>query len=107
MKEKSFHEAGHAVAATVLRTPLKQATMDGVITLSRGTDQERRNQAIIAMAGAAAEALAMNYTKDQCDELLKTAWAQDVGTHCVTSTERHEAGNRPRPLDRVRQLGWG
>ena len=46
MSEKSFHEAGHAVAASVLGTPIKQATLYGVITLVRvGCDQARRHEA--------------------------------------------------------------
>ena len=54
MTEKSFHEAGHAVAASVLGQPIKQATMDGVTTLVKvGCDRARRNEAIIAMAGPA------------------------------------------------------
>ena len=78
MKEKSFHEAGHAVAASVLGTPIKQATMNGVTTLVRkGCDQARRHEAIIAMAGAAAETRAMSYSAEQCDELWKTVWAID------------------------------
>ena len=78
MTEKSFHEAGHAVAASVLGQPIKQATMDGVTTLVKvGCDRARRNEAIIAMAGAAAETRAMSYSAEQCDELWKTVWAVD------------------------------
>ena len=36
MMEKAYHEAGHAVAASVLGTPIKQATMDGVTTCGEG-----------------------------------------------------------------------
>ena len=79
MTEKSFHEAGHAVAASVLGQPIKQATMDGVTTLVKvGCDQARRHEAIIAMAGPAAETKAMGYTKEQAAELLTTVWAADV-----------------------------
>ena len=76
--EKAYHEAGHAVAASVLGTPIKRATMDGVTTVWwTGSDQARRNEAIIAMAGAAAETRAMSYSAEQCDELWKTVWAVD------------------------------
>ena len=76
--EKAYHEAGHAVAASVLGTPIKRATLDGVTTVWwTGSDQARRNEAIIAMAGAAAETRAMSYSADQCDELWKTVWAVD------------------------------
>ena len=78
MTEKSFHEAGHAVAASVLGQPIKQATMDGVITLVRvGCDRARRNEAIIAMAGPAAEARAKSYSAEQSEELWNTVWAVD------------------------------
>jgi hypothetical protein len=67
--EKAYHEAGHAVAASVLGTPIKQATLDGVITLVRvGCDQAQRNEAIIAMAGPAAEARAKSYSAEQSAE---------------------------------------
>ena len=78
MTEKSFHEAGHAVAASVLGQPIKQATMDGVTTLVKvGCDQARRNEAIIAMAGPAAEARAKSYSAEQSEELWNTVWAVD------------------------------
>ena len=78
MTEKSFHEAGHAVAASVLGQPIKQATMDGVTTLVKvGCDRARRNEAIIAMAGPAAEARAKSYSAEQSEELWKTVWAVD------------------------------
>ena len=78
MSEKSFHEAGHAVAASVLRTPIKRATMDGVTTLVKvGCGQARRNEAIIAMAGPAAEARAKSYSAEQSEELWNTVWAVD------------------------------
>ena len=79
MTEKSFHEAGHAVAASVLGTPIKLASLnDGVTTVWwTGSDQARRHEAIIAMAGAAAETRAMSYSREQCDELWKTVWAVD------------------------------
>ena len=78
MTEKSFHEAGHAVAASVLGQPIKQATMDGVTTLVKvGCDQARRNEAIIAMAGPAAEARAQSYSQEKSEELWSTVWAVD------------------------------
>ena len=78
MTEKSFHEAGHAVAASVLGQPIKQATMDGVTTLVKvGCGQARRNEAIIAMAGPAAEARAKSYSAEQSEELWNTVWAVD------------------------------
>ena len=78
MTEKSFHEAGHAVAASVLGQPIKQATMDGVTTLVKvGCDRARRNEAIIAMAGPAAEARAKSYSAEQSEELWNTVWAVD------------------------------
>ena len=42
-----------------------------------GSDQARRNEAIIAMAGPLQRARAMNYSAEQCDELWKTVWAVD------------------------------
>ena len=52
--------------------------MDGVTTVWwTGSDQARRHEAIIAMAGAAAETRAKNYSREQCDELWKTVWAVD------------------------------
>ena len=78
MTEKAYHEAGHAVAASVLGQPIKQATMDGVTTLVKvGCDQARRNEAIIAMAGPAAEARAKSYSAEQSEELWNTVWAVD------------------------------
>ena len=72
MTQKSFHEAGHAVAASVLGQPIKQATMDGVITLVRvGCDRARRNEAIIAMAGPAAEDRAKSYSAEQSEGALE------------------------------------
>ena len=63
--EKAYHEAGHAVAASVLGQPIKQATIDGVTTLVKvGCDRARRNEAIIAMAGPAAEARAQSYSQE-------------------------------------------
>lgn len=77
--EKAWHESGHAVAAAVLGVPIKLADVEvGVTTLTRGTDQEKKRSAIIALAGPAAETLAMKYTKVQAAKLMKTAWAQDL-----------------------------
>ena len=97
---EGLHEAGHAVAASVLGTPIKRASMDGVTTWVRvGSDQARRNGAIIAMAGIVAETKAMKYGAEQCAELLKTVWAAD-----------HENAKRylgsPDTLLAMRQARW-
>jgi hypothetical protein len=100
MTEKAYHEAGHAVAASVLGTPIKQATLDGVITLVRvGCDQARRNEAIIAMSGIVAETKAMNYSAEQCAELIKTVWAADE-----ENAKRYLGGHDT--LHAMRQARW-
>ena len=49
---QAYHEAGHAVAAIALGTPIKRASLDRVTTLVRpGCPQAQRNEAIIALSG--------------------------------------------------------
>jgi ornithine carbamoyltransferase len=108
MTEKSFHEAGHAVAASVLGTPIKLASLnDGVTTVWwTGSDQARRNEAIIAMAGAAAEIRAMSYSADQCDELWKTVWAVDK----ENAKRRHGGTDTEHAMRQARWIvedNWG
>ena len=66
------------MAASVLGTPIKLATIDGVTTWVKvGCDQARKNEAIIAMAGPAAEARAQSYSQEKSEELWRTVWAVD------------------------------
>ena len=100
MTEKSFHEAGHAVAASVLGQPIKQATMDGVTTLVKvGCDQARRNEAIIAMAGPAAETRAMSYSEEQSDGALENGLGGRQG-------KREEAARGAGTEHAMRQARW-
>ena len=105
--EKGYHEAGHAVAASVLGQPIKQATMDGVTTLVKvGCDQARRNEAIIAMAGAAAETRAMSYSAEQSEELWKHGLGGRQGKlQEATRRRRYRARDAAGTLDYAKTTG--
>jgi hypothetical protein len=76
---RAHHEAGHAVAASVLGTPIKRASLDEVWTLVRvGCPRAQRNQAIIALAGAEAETKYCGHSLDRQAELWGVAWATDL-----------------------------
>ena len=68
MDEAAFHEAGHAVAAAVLGTPIKCASLSGVTTLVKvGCPHAQHTQAIIALSGPAAEDRHRRYSPDERD----------------------------------------
>jgi hypothetical protein len=76
---RAHHEAGHAVVASVLGTPIKRASLDEVWTLVRvGCPRARRDQAIIALAGAEAETKHCGYSLDRQAEKWGDAWATDL-----------------------------
>ena len=62
-----------------LGTPVKRASLDKVTTLvKRGCPQAQRNQAVIALAGPAAEAKFRAFIgADEHAALWRTAWATD------------------------------
>ena len=76
---RAHHEAGHAVAASVLGASIKRAALDEVWTLvGVGCPRARRNAAIIALAGAEAETKYCGYSLDRQAELWGVAWATDL-----------------------------
>ena len=78
---RAHHEAGHAVIASVLDTPIKRASLREVWTLVRvGCPRARRNLAIIALAGAEAETKHCGYSLDRQAELWGVAWATDLAS---------------------------
>ena len=78
---QSFHEAGHAVVAAALGTPIKRASLGEVWTLVRfGCPHAQRDQAIIALAGAEAETKHCGYSLDRQAELWSVAWATDLAS---------------------------
>ena len=79
MSERAYHEAGHAVAAAVLGTPIKRASLDRVTTLVRpGCPRAQRAEAIIALAGPAAEAKFRVFIgAAEHAALWRSAWATD------------------------------
>ena len=83
----AFHEAGHAVAAIALGTPIKRASLDRVTTLVRpGCPQAQRNEAIIALAGPAAEAKFRAFIDADDTRSCGAASGRPTGTtHCATS----------------------
>jgi hypothetical protein len=105
--ERSFHEAGHAVAAAVLGTPIKRASLGGVTTWVRvGCPRARRNEAIIALSGPAAEDLHRRHTAPEREQMWRTAWAADWA-----NALRQLAGGDPEAaLRRAQRLvceSWG
>jgi hypothetical protein len=75
---RAHHEAGHAVAAAVLGTPIKRASLSVVTTLLRvGCQRARRNEAIIALSGPAAEDESEGYSADEREKLWHTVRADD------------------------------
>ena len=77
----AFHEAGHVVVATALGTTVERATLDEVWTLVEdGCPRAHRNQAIIALAGAAAEIRHGGLGLDRQAVLWNDSWASDLGS---------------------------
>ena len=75
---RAYHEAGHAVIASVLGTLIKRASLDEVWTSRVGC--ARRDLAIIALAGAEAETKHCGYSLDRQAELWGVAWASDLAS---------------------------
>ena len=76
---QAYHEAGHAVAAVVLGTPIRRATISVVTTLvKRGCPQAQRNDALIALAGPLAEDRYCGYSLVQQAQLWGSVWRTDL-----------------------------
>ena len=100
----AIHEAGHAMCAIALGTPVSLVTLREVTTLvKRGCPVARYNEAIISLAGAVAETRHCGYSLDQQAELWGSldAWRIDLD-NCL----RHLQPTEPitPALDQARQL---
>lgn len=79
MDERAYHEAGHAVAAIALGTPVKRASLDRVTTWVRpGCERAQRNEAIIALAGPLAEDRYQSYSLNEQAALSGSVWRTDL-----------------------------
>jgi hypothetical protein len=62
----AYHEAGHAVVAVALGTTVKLATLRAVTTMvRRGCPRAQYNEAVVALAGPAAETRYCGYREDE------------------------------------------
>ena len=96
--ERAFHEASHCVVAHALGVPIKSATLDGVVTLTRHSMREQAYFATVAMAGAAGESRAMGYDAATIATLSTSAWAQDIANASRLPRQgRRQGRNETRP----------
>jgi len=79
LKTVALHEAAHAVVARVLGQPVKLASLDSVLTRHRrGDSKAHRQQAIVALAGPAAEDRLCRHTREERAQLWATVWRIDL-----------------------------
>ena len=100
----AIHEAGHAMAAIALGTPVRAMTLHEVTTMvRRGCPVAQRNEAVIALAGAVAETRHCGYSLDRQAELWGDldAWRTDLD-NCLRRLQPTEP--IAPALDRARQL---
>ena len=74
-----IYEAGHAVAAIALGTPVKCVSLDKVTTLVRvGCPRAQYHEAVIALSGAAAETRYCGYSLEEQAKLWGGVWRIDL-----------------------------
>jgi hypothetical protein len=74
----AIHEAGHAVVALALGHEVTRLSLEFCRTRYRRNDEIAWwNEAVISMAGAAAEQRLMHYPEDVLAMMRRSAWATD------------------------------